>query len=169
MKMKTLSAKISLAGERIETYSVVEPKKPNAPLRIRLNEAYDAKLVDTKRGYKIYSRTLLGQHHDWVIESPLGMTYHDVDRVNLIKGLHKKIRNQSRKISGAIDWDKCRSLGFCKEGIRQFCADFGFDIKSAYTPLEIHTRVKQNAQKAVPYLRELKILADAVGYNAPEL
>lgn len=147
----------------------LEPKKPTTPIRVRLNKAYDAKLTETKRGYKIYSRTLLGQHHDWVIESPLGMIYHDADRGNLVKGLHKKIRNQSRKISGAIDWKKCRSLGFCETGIKQFCADFGLSIKGAYSPLEIHTRIKQNIQKALPYLRELKILADAVGYNAPEL
>lgn len=147
----------------------LEPKKPTTPIRVRLNKAYDAKLTETKRGYKIYSRTLLGQHHDWVIESPLGMIYHDTDRSNLIKGLHKKIRSQSRKISGAIDWKKCRSLGFCETGIKQFCADFGLSIKSAYSPLEIHTRIKQDIQKAIPYLHELKILADAVGYNVPEL
>lgn len=147
----------------------IEPKKPTTSLRIRLNKAYNAKLIEKKRGYKIYSRTLLGQHHDWVIESPLGMIYHDADRGNLVKGLHKKIRNQSRKISGAIDWKKCRSLGFCETGIKQFCADFGLSIKSAYSPLEIHTRIKQDIQKAIPYLHELKILADAVGYNVPEL
>lgn len=145
------------------------PKKSTTPLRIRLNAAYNAKLIEKKRGYKIYSRTLLGQHHDWVIESPLGMIYHDADRGNLVKGLHKKIRNQSRKISGAIDWKKCRSLGFCEAGIKQFCADFGLSIKAAYSPLEIHTRIKQDIEKALPYLHELKILADAVGYTAPEL
>lgn len=166
--MKTLSAKISLAGERIETYSVVEPKKPNAPLRIRLNEAYDAKLVDTKRGYKIYSRTLLGQHHDWVIESPLGMTYHDVDRVNLIKGLHKKSATNHAKYQERLIGTNADHLDSAKRGLGNSALILG-SISNRHTPRSRYTRVKQNAQKAVPYLRELKILADAVGYNAPEL
>lgn len=144
-------------------------KKPVAPIRLRLNQAYDAKLVETKRGYKIYSRTILGQHHDWIIESPMGMTYHCCDRSKLIAGLHKKIRNQTREISGMINYKKVHSLGFCESGIKQFCTDFDLNIKNAYSPLEIHTRVKQNIEKAAKYLGELKILANAFGYHAPEL
>lgn len=141
------------------------PKKPTTPLTIRLNKAYDAVLIDEKRGYKFYQRTLLGTPVDWVIVSPLGMTYHDTDRANLIKGLHKKIRQQSRKLQGLVDWSVCRTLGFCKEGISEFCRAFGLDSAGSYTPEEIEKAVRQKPEHATPFLSELKTLANSLNYH----
>ncbi len=141
------------------------PKNPKMPLTIRLNKAYDAVQVDEKRGYKFYQRTLLGSPVDWVIVSPLGMTYHDIDRAQLVKGLHKKIRQQSRKLKGLVDWSVCRTLGFCKEGIREFCDIFGLDSSGSYTPAEIERAVRQKPESAAPFLSELKTLANSLDYH----
>lgn len=150
--------------------SVVEaglaPKCKEMPsLKIRLNKAYGAKLIEVKRGYKIFQRTLLDSPVDWVIQSPLGMIYHDYDRKNLVKGLHNKIRQQSRKLQGLINWGMCKKLGFCSEGILEFCDLFGFDADSSYTPREIETEVRKHPELAVPFLSDLKILADSLDYH----
>ena len=143
----------------------LSPKKPNYNLKIRLNKAYDAKIIDRKRGYTIYSRTLLGEHYDYVIQSPLGMIYHDDARANLIKGLHKKIRSRSRKLKGAVDWVMCKKLGFCDEGIRAFCDQFNFDTSASYLPQEIEREVRKNPGLARPFIGELKTLASALNYQ----
>lgn len=144
------------------------PKNSKFNLKIRLNQAYDAKLLTVKRGFKIYSRTLLDAHFDYVIVSPLGMTYHDADRQKLISGLRNKTRSQFAKLSGAIDWVMCKKLGFCSEGISSFCSDFGFDVKKSYSPVSVYSAVKQNINKADQYLPELKILAKSIGFSVPE-
>lgn len=143
----------------------LEPKRSKHSLKIRLHKAYDSKLIDEKRGYRIYSRTLLGEHIDYVIQSPLGMVYHDKYRENLVKGLHKKIRHQSRKLKGLIDFKFCKKLGFCDEGIKSFCSIFGFDLKGSYTPEEVENAVKQNLSAASPFVSELRTLANALGYK----
>lgn len=143
----------------------LDPKKSKYSLKIRLNKAYDAKLIEVKRGYKIYQRTLLGAPADWVIQSPLGMVYHDAERGNLVKGLHNKIRNQSRKLQGLVDWEMCRKLGFCKEGIKSFCDAYGFNTNDSYTPQEIERAVRRDTQKAIPFISELKTLANAINYQ----
>lgn len=160
----------SWAGDFIARAVIDEGLAPKSdcPLNIRLSMAYDAVLVKSFHGYKIYSRKILGEHQDWVIVSPLGITYHDADRKNLISGLHKKIRNSTKNIFGDIDFKKVRKLGFCKEGILAFCHDFELDIKGIYSADQIYRKVKENFGKAGKYLAELKILANAMNYKVPE-
>lgn len=144
------------------------PKASKVPLRVRLNKAYDAKLITEKRGYKFYQRTLLGHPVDYVIVSPLGVTYHDTDRKALTRGLHAKIKNQLRQLRpDLISWKTCKKLGFCDAGIKEFCDIYGLDIKGAYTPGEIETRVRANIKAATPFLHELKTIAQAVNYKLP--
>jgi len=141
----------------------------SVPLAIRLHRAYDAELVSTRHGYRIYRRTLLGQAMDWVAVAPLGTTYHHETREGLIRGLHDKLRNRELKITGRlIDWAKCRSLGFCETGIRAFCDAFGLSPRGAYAPEEIERAVRSNPGAATPYLAELKTLATALGFAIPE-
>lgn len=142
------------------------PKKPKFPLSIRLNKAYDALFLREKRGYKFYARTLLGEIVDYVIVSPMGMTYHDDVESNLIKGLHRKIRNQARKLrSDMVDWAACKKLGFCDSGIKAFCDIYGFNTRSIYAPEEIEREVRKSPELAAPFLSELMILAKAVNYQ----
>lgn len=143
------------------------PKKSKIPLSIRLNKAYDAKLHKVIRDHKIYSRTLLGEHVDYVIVAPLGTTYHDFNYKTLIKGLYKKIRAQRKKTNfgdGIIDWDVCRELGFCKEGIKEFCTIFVLNTKSKYAPAQIEAAIRKNPTHAAPFMAELKTLATAYNY-----
>ncbi len=145
------------------------PKESKYSLKIRINKAFDAKLLYTKRGYKFYSRTILDDHADYVIESPMGMIYHDDDKSKLIAGLHKKIRNQTLKLRGKlIDWKKCKALGFCDSGIKSFCDTFGFSIRGKYTTDQIEHAVRNNINAAAPFVRELKILSEAIGYKVAE-
>jgi len=155
------------------TEAGLAPDRKNLPsLKIRLNKAYDAKLIAEKRGYKIYSRTLVGAHVDYVIQSPLGMVYHDTERANLVRGLHDKIRAKMLRLrlpGGKIDWSLCKKLGFCSAGIKSFCDAFGFDTRKSYSARDIYDRVKRDMSKAAPYFAELKTLAQAVNFDAPEL
>jgi hypothetical protein len=148
------------------------PKHPKLPLSVRLNKAYDAKLIKTLRGHKIYARTLLGEHCDYVIIAPMGTVYHDSVYKNLVKGLYKKIRAAASRVNfgdGLVNWDACRKLGFCKAGISSFCSDFGFNPKKEYSPSDIEKVVRNNPALAMPYLAELKTLATAYNYSVTEL
>lgn len=148
---------------------IVKPIKSITSLKIRLNNVYDAKLIDNKRGYKIYSRTLLGTHIDFVIVSPMGVVYHDADRKNLISGLHIKVRATANKLalpgSNLIDWAACKKLGFCDPGINEFCDIFGFSTDGRYTAQEIERAVRKRPHLATPFLAELKTLASAYSYS----
>ncbi len=161
----------SWSGNYLEN-AIVEaglaPKKSKFPLTIRLHKAFDANLIRSVRGYKIYERTLLNVAVDYVIVSPMGVTYHDDKKSNLIKGLFNKIRATTKNIkfsSEKIAWDDCKRLGFCNSGIKSFCSDFGLDIKHHYTPLQIEAAVRKKPNLAQPYLYELKILASAYNYS----
>jgi len=161
----------SWSGNFVEAAIVAEglaPKKAHTPLSVRLSKAYDAALIAEKRGYKIYRRTLLGKAFDWVIVSPLGMTYHDADRSKLVQGLHEKIRHQTRKLKGLIDWTACKKLGFCDSGIREFCSIFGLSPKESYTPQEVEAAVRQKPECAAPFVAELCTLSKSIGYNVAE-
>ncbi|MGO3848698.1 MAG: hypothetical protein ACTJIB_10505 [Pseudoalteromonas prydzensis] len=168
--VKTLDLN-SWAGNFIEKAIVelgLEPKKPKFPLSIRLHKAFDAKLIKTIRGHKIYERTLLGQAVDYVIVAPLGTTYHSSNYKDLFKGLFKKIRAAKARIDfgeGLVDWTACRKLGFCKEGIKEFCSTFGFDLKGSYSPSEIESAVRKNINAATPFMPELRVLADAYNHK----
>jgi len=144
----------------------LSPRGKNLPaLKIRLNRAYNARLISEKRGYKIYQRTLVDRVIDYVIVSPLGIVYHDNERSNLVKGLHAKIRGQARKLRGVIDWVMCEKLGFCDAGIKAFCDAFSLDSRGSYTPDEIERAVRGNPADAYPFIRELKILAKSLNYQ----
>lgn len=143
----------------------LEPKKSKGSMKIRLHRAYDAIFLESKRGYKFFSRTLLGSHYDYVIVSPLGMTYHSESREFLISGLHNKIRKQSRKLNGKIDFELCKKLGFCESGIREFCEIFNFSLKGKYFPSDIEAAVRNDPSNAGAFMRELKILSSALNYR----
>lgn len=159
----------SWAGNYIENGVVAAGLAPKTKiaLNIRLHKAFDAQLIKTLRGHKIYRRTLLGQAVDYVIVAPMGTTYHSDNYSDLIKGLYKKIRAAATsKFTGeTVDWDKCRALGFCKEGISSFCADFGLSVKESYSLQHIEKVVRANLSAAAPYRAELMTLAAAYNYS----
>jgi hypothetical protein len=144
---------------------LVKPKK--GQMHARLNEAFDIKIVEKRRGYKLYERTLKGEHVDYCLVSPLGVTYHAESFTECLKGLKQKRRAQQRKAVATISWDFCRGLGFCKEGIKEFCSAFGFSLSEAYTPQEIYEAIASAPAKAAPFESELRTLASVVGFEIP--
>ncbi|QIR16666.1 hypothetical protein [Shewanella aestuarii] len=161
----------SWSGNYLENAVVeagLEPKNSTLPLTIRLHKAFDAKLIRTVRGFKIYERTLLKAPVDYVIVSPMGVTYHDDKKANLLKGLFKKIRASANGVKFAaekVSWKDCKKLGFCDAGIKSFCDDFGLSIKNAYTPRQIEEAVRKCPSLASPYINELRVLANAYNYS----
>jgi hypothetical protein len=146
------------------------PKKAHTTLAIRLNKAYDARLVAEKRGFKFYQRTLLGADFDWVIVSPMGMTFHSKNRSDLIAGLRNKTSAAVLKLPGAtrINWSTVRKLGFCESGIRAFCETFGLNYKGEYHPQEIERVVRADPVAAAPFMNELRTLSNAINYRVAE-
>lgn len=167
--VKTVSLN-SWAGNYIENAIVaagLAPKKTDIPLAVRLHKAFDAVLIKTMRGHKIYQRTLLGQPVGYVIVAPMGTTYHSDNYNELIRGLYKKIRAASAtKIAGdMVDWSACKALNFCSAGIAAFCETFGLDPKKSYSLGHIEKVIRANLSAAAPFRAELLTLAAAYNYS----
>lgn len=142
---------------------LVKPK--SGQMHIRLNAAFDIKIIKKSRGYNLYQRTLKGEAVDFCLVSPLGLTYHGASMRECLAGLKQKRESQARCESATIDWKFLRSLGFCEAGIREFCSVFGFNTKKAYTPMDVYVAVSQNLAAAAPFERELRQLADVVDFK----
>lgn len=143
-------------------------KGSKVPLKIRLNKAYGARLLEEEDGYKIYSRTLLGAHVDYVLVSPSGGTYHSVDKEYLRTGLMNKVvqSRSTTKQSGPVSYQSCRALGFCGAGIKTFCRDFGISSNGKYSMSDLRKAVHNNLAEAQAYGSELQTLAKAYGLNS---
>jgi hypothetical protein len=146
---------------------LVKPQK--GAMDVRLNEACEIKCIGKKLSIKFYSRSLKGELLDYVAVTAMGMTYHAESPAACIKGLKIKQAKIERKKVAVIDWSFLRGIGFCKDGIKEFCSVFGFDLKDSVTPSEVYDRVKSNPSAAVPFLPELRKLAEIVNFSAPEL
>lgn len=146
---------------------IVKPRK--GQMKIRLNAVFDIKVVKKERGYKLYQRTLKGQHVDYCIVSPMGATFHAESWKECLKGLTAKRKARIREKTATVSLSLCKKLGFCDTGIQEFCSVFGFNLKKTYTPAEVHQAVMGNPHAARPFMAELKSLADAVGFSIPEL
>jgi len=144
---------------------LVEPKK--GQMHIRLNEAFEIKIVKKARGYKLYERTLKGEFVDYCLVSPLGQTYHADSYQACLKGLAKKRRAVKRAKVATINWSFLRGLGFCEAGIKEFCTEFGFSLKGSYTPQEIYDAILLVPERAKPFEKELRTLAEVVGFQVP--
>lgn len=160
----------SWSGNYIENAVVsagLAPKNPTTPLSVRLHKAFDAVLIKTLRGHKIYQRTLFDQPVDYVIVAPMGTTFHSDNYSDLIRGLYKKIRAAATtKLTGdKVDWSACKSLNFCDEGIKQFCNTFNLSIKKSYTLQQIERAVRSDLPAASPFRAELLTLAAAYNYS----
>lgn len=137
-------------------------------LQIRLNPVFDLELLGTRLEHKFYRRLLKGEPVDYCIVSPAGITYHADSIPGCIRGLRLKQADFERRKTAVVDWRLLRNLGFCREGILEFCQVFGFDPKGSVTPTEVYDRIRATPSAAEPYLSELKKLAEAVCFEVPE-
>jgi hypothetical protein len=137
-------------------------------MHIRLNQACEIKFIGAKGGLKFYARTVKGDLLDYCVVSQMGQTFHAATPRECIKGLALKLQSAERKKEAIIDWVFLKNLGFCRDGVQEFCSVFGFDIKSSVTPAEVYARVKANPGAAQPFERELRKLAEVVEFTVPE-
>jgi hypothetical protein len=135
-----------------------------APLAVRLDKFYDAKVTRQIGKIKIYQRTLLNEHVDYCVVLN-GVTFHAETILEAIKGVHTKIKAAVKKINEPISFKLCKDLGFCDAGIKAFCEAFGLSLKDTYSPQQIEQLVKESPNKAAPFEAELKTLAKALNYN----
>lgn len=145
---------------------IVKPVKSKVPLYVRLTKYHDAKKIAVKRGYTFYERSFAGEFIDYVVVSPLGMTYHDEKRGNLIRGLKRKMRKRAGKVE-EIDFQFLhKNLGFCEPGIKDFAEKTGLSTDARYSPRQIHDAIKRvGYQKVEIYAPEISALANACGYK----
>lgn len=146
---------------------IVQPHRGLA--HVRLHPAYDAELIRETRGHRLYRRTLAGDFVDFVLVSPLGQTFHAPTVAEAFAGLRSKLEAKAREKVATLTFAYARKLGFCEAGIKEFARAFSLDIRGRYTPDEIAAAVRADPEAAAPYLPELRTLAEAVGYRAPEL
>lgn len=148
----------------IEQSGLFQLPQTKASLSVRLNKWYGAKLVRTIGHIKIYERTLLYAHVDYCAVLN-GVTFHAETIRESIKGLHGKIKAAAKLKNQPISYKLCKELGFCDAGIKQFCNEFGLDIKESYSPAEIEALVKADTAKAAPFEHELRTVAKTLGYQ----
>lgn len=135
-----------------------------APLSVRLDKFYDAKVVKTVGHIRIWDRTLLGGHVDYVAVLN-GVTFHADTMREAVKGLHAKIKAATKKRNEPISYKLCKELGFCDQGIKAFCDAFGLSIKETYSPSHIEDLVKADTNKAMPFEHELRVMAKTLNYQ----
>ncbi|MDQ3802513.1 MAG: hypothetical protein M3416_01460 [Acidobacteriota bacterium] len=145
---------------------VVEARKIPTRLRsVQLHEAFEVERVRQIGEVEIYRRTLAGDAYDFCAVWH-GLTFHAATTREALKGLRGKLAEAERAEHAAINFKLARTLGFCEDGIRQFCRDFDLDIKESYTPDEIRAALRANASDVGKYESELTKLAAAVGEPA---
>ena len=116
----------------------------------------------------MFERTIGGAHYDYCAVWH-GITFHACTAREAVAGLRTKLRAVVRGRHATITLALCTTqLGFCRDGVQQFCRDFDLDPSGAYTPAEIERVVRADWSRAQQYAAELHKLAQAVGYPIPQ-
>ena len=144
---------------------IVTPVKlPKSLKSVQLNTAFNVRLIRTVLGVSVYERTFADCHYDYCAVAG-NVTFHGSSIRDCLKGLHKKTTEIKIAKETPINWDLCKSLGFCDTGIEEFCSDFGLDLKGNYSPEKINDIVKTDLSKASKYEQELKKVAQVLNYS----
>lgn len=151
--------------QTIKQSGLFSAPESKAPLSVRLDKFYDAKLVRTIGHIKIYQRTLLCTHVDYCAVLN-GVTFHAKSIRSAVRGVHVKIKAATKKRNSPINLKLCKDLGFCDTGIKEFCNVFSIDIHGDYSPDEIESMVRSAPDKAAPFESELRTLAKTLGYQS---
>jgi hypothetical protein len=151
------------------------PEKSAAPMSVRLNKAYDAKIVmrrkqEGQEDVAIWKRTLLGETIDFCAVGKFDgkkITYHDSSWLTAMKGLEKKAGAQRLRAEGrVIDRALIKNLHFCDQGVAEFCRIVGIENRGTYTPEQIHEAIQKAGYRSVAHFApELKTLAKAVNFD----
>jgi len=166
-----VAAVIEFAGWRgnvllhaIKESGLFAAPESKAPLSVRLDKFYDAKLIRTIGHINIFERTLLESHVDFCAVLN-GVTFHADTIRAAVGGVHTKIKAASKKRNSPINLKLCKELGFCDTGIKEFCNVFCIDIHGSYSPAEIENMVSANVGLAAPFESELRVVAKTLNYQ----
>ena len=107
----------------------------------------------------IYARTLAGDRYDYAAVREGVIARGDSPRAAMA-ALRRALAPKP------ITWDFAVSLGFCPEGIREFCRDFGLQPTRAYSWDNIRAAIDRRPGYQVRYLSDLGRLAKALHHSA---
>jgi hypothetical protein len=150
--------------QAIKQSGLFSAPESKAPLAVRLDKFYDAKIIRTIGHINIFERTLLGTQVDFCAVLN-GVTFHANSIRAAVRGVHVKIKSAAKKRNSPINLKLCKDLGFCDTGIKQFCNVFNIDLHGDYSPSEIEALVKSAPEKAAPFENELRTVAKTLNYQ----
>ena len=146
------------------------PAKSAAPMSVRLNKAYDAKIASRRGQVTIWQRTLLVEVADFCAtlkRDGKTVTFHAYTPREAVAGLRKKIKAAQLRAEGKIiDRTLINKLHFCDQGVEEFCRITGIENRGTYTPDQIHAAIRAVGYESVAHFApELKTLAQATGFD----
>jgi hypothetical protein len=140
---------------------LVKPKQFQK--HIRLNPVFDIELIGNRFGFKFYIRSLKGIPVDYCIVSPTRLTYHARSVSMCFAGLRKKASEIEVRKTAFVDLTYLRKLGFCEQGILEFCSLLDFDPCDRYAPQSVLDRIDECPELAKPFQREIQIFLKSLG------
>jgi len=131
----------------------ITPQRQRELAHIQLDPHYRVSLKRKIAGIEIWQRTLAGEIIDYCAVRGKD-TYHASTQSEAVKGLAAKLATPGSRRE-VIDMDYALSLGFCRTGVEQFCADYGLNCTCAYRRSEVQALIVSGNGRAKKYEREL--------------
>lgn len=123
--------------EKIKIHEKLKPVQLNPKMRVL------EKINTDNPHFRIFERTFAGIHYDYCVLRS-GITYHGTTLKQCYVGWKKK-KTLSKAGAKVLNMKSVRkALGFCREGILQFCADNNIDSRDDYTVSELKIIVNKN-------------------------
>lgn len=157
--LNALEEHIFLKLKRIKVPEELKPVQLNPKMRVK-NRGYRVfTLNGVDRGFRTFERLFADTHYDYCVLRG-GITYHGKSIKACIEGwkkkasLEKERKNPDGKI---INLKFCQDLGYCKEGVRDFCNANELDINDEITVDQLKEVVRKNlSHNRAYYERELR-------------
>ena len=139
-----------------ERFGMVNNVKTLSELKpVQLNPKMEVVEIAKSKGFRVFRRMFSGTHYDYCVLKGK-ITYHGSTIETCIAGWKKK-KVLSKTGAKIIDMKACRDLGFCLDGVKEFCSLNSLDSHEKYTVEELKGIVKRNLSYNQEYYgRELK-------------
>ncbi len=129
------------------TYLRLPKIKVDSKLKpVQLNPYFGIRLLHSVGKAAIYARELSGHIVDFCAVWQ-GETYHALTPKEAIEGVKTKIKFHLVFQTEKLNYDYARELGFCHQGITDFCELNGLDIQATYTRQELRNVVLANRKE----------------------
>ena len=109
---------------------------------VQLNPKMDVLELSPKRGFRRFQRLFAHNHYDYCVLKDK-ITYHAAS-IEVCEVRWEKKKELSMAGAKIINMKVLRTLGFCPDGIRSFCASNGIDSHGDYTVRELKIIVNKN-------------------------